>query len=456
MSVMLHTDRQPNASSIGAASAKSQIRGKRRLWSWPVAASKFMRAAFGFVPITLFGLPVVAASILYFVGTTYWKLPEDRVAQALAGCGLFLAGVAMVLVFLTGLWLRLWTCRARRQDISNLVCGVPYRTGFHLGRAHWNPLLKIDLAWEIPEDVTVRTVSSRGLLAEEVTAGSRAWCNPGKVVRRVTIRDVLGLARVTFRFRQSTGPVRIMPERVPIEELAMLAQHTPGEGAGHPEGKPEGDFMETREYGPGDPLKLVLWKQFARTGRMMVRLPERSIARSDKVLAYLVAGAADEPAAGIARSLLETGRLGRSFLFGADGSQNMADAVPDALEQVVRSVNFRTASSGGAGQGLASFLERGKARGIAVCIVFVPFQPGAWLSTVVRAIRSFAGPCHVVIGVDETTVARPEKRLRRLLFHGGSGVDGHAGLCEVVSRFQKVARVTVVNRTTGKAVAIKE
>jgi hypothetical protein len=412
-----------------------------------VAIGKLLRAVSGWLPLTLLGLTVASAAGLYLGAVVRWQMSEDRVALAAAGCVLFLSATAVALVFVTGLWLRLWTCRGR-QEALRLEGGVPCRTGYDLGWAHWNPLLKIDLGWEEPADVAVRVLSYRRRLVEEVTAEARAW--RGDVIRRITVQDVLGLARVTFRVRYAQ-PVEILPRCSPVGELAMLAQYAPGEGLGHPEGKPVGDLLETREYGPGDPLKLVLWKQFARTGQMLVRLPERSVAPINRVLAYLVAGEADEPSAGVARALLETGRLGGDFLFGADGSAVTTQTVPAAREQIVQSANFRSAG----GEGLATFLDRGKARGATVALVFVPCRPGAWLNKVIAGISRFGGACHVIVGVDELTVARPGKKLSRLLFSGDSKRDSRAGLQRVISQLQRVtARVTVVNRMDGKVVSV--
>src|SRR4029079_3371216 len=87
----------------------------------------------------------------------------------------------------------------------------------------------------------------------------------------------------------------------------------------HPAGRQDGDLVEMRNYGVGDPMRHILWKTIARTHRPLVRTPERAIAPAPITVAFLVAGAADEPTAATARLYLERGMFGPDFLFAADG-----------------------------------------------------------------------------------------------------------------------------------------
>ena len=66
----------------------------------------------------------------------------------------------------------------------------------------------------------------------------------------------------------------------------------------------------------GDPLRHILWKTFARTRRLLVRMPERAIAPQPITVAFLVAGEHDEPTASAARLYLERGLVGKFFLLG--------------------------------------------------------------------------------------------------------------------------------------------
>ena len=76
--------------------------------------------------------------------------------------------------------------------------------------------------------------------------------------------------------------------------------------------------MEIRPYTPGDSVRDIMWKGFARNRQLNVRLPERSVAFDDKACAYLVSGVGDEAASALARLTLECGLLGDDWRFGAD------------------------------------------------------------------------------------------------------------------------------------------
>src|SRR5262249_41623961 len=156
----------------------------------------------------------------------------------------------------------------------------------------------------------------------------------------------------------------------------------------------------------------------------------------------------DESSATIARAVLDAGRLGVNFLFGADGAESLAQTTPEALEQVARSVNART----NGGQGLPSFLERGAARGISACILFVPARTGTWLRTVLQCVRRFSGPFHVIVGVGEQNMADEVRGWRRWLLQRESQISNLSDLREIVAQFQQTgARVHVFNPATGKA-----
>ena len=404
-------------------------KGARWFGNAVCAIGRGLRTALGWLPITLRGLTAVPilVAVLYYYGV----LRQDQIVLSMAACGLFLTGAAVVVLFQSALWIRIRLGLCRPSEMLRIEAGTATRTGFSLGRAHWNPLLKIDVAWELPEDVEVRTVSVWGRLEEEVTATARAFS--GQVVRRVRVSDVLGLARVTFRLRQSQS-VRILPARGQVGELERIGQLSPGEGVGHPQGRPGDDLIETRKYGAGDPLKLVLWKVYGRTGRLMVRTPERSVAESDKVLGYFVAGPSDDRSAEIARSVLESGWFGAHLFFGADGAETVARKVTDAVESVARSASARAE----AGQRLSSFLGRGAETGVQACVLFVPARTGAWLRRVVETLRSFPGPFQVVVGVDERNLAAPTSRLRRWLCAGSQGHGDVAEVRKIVEAFDAV------------------
>jgi hypothetical protein len=370
-------------------------------------------------------------------------LINDHVVFALSLFGLAQVVSSMVQVVVTALRLKFRKQRVAQGPL-NVEAGIPYRTGYVLGRVHWNPLVKVDLAWERPTEVSVQGVPGRGGLQEEATAVERAY---GKeIVRRIGVTDILGLARITL-FRRLDQPHTILPHCGQVKTLQLLAQDIPGDQCAHPEGQAAGDFIEMRRYVPGDPLKLVLWKVYARTGRMLVRMPERAVSPCEKTLAYLVAAEGDEAAAGITRAVLENGSLGSDFLFGADGAESPTQDIREAVASVARSANAREL----AGRGLASFLAAGEKQGIRACLLFVPGRIGPWLGHVAAQMRCGQGPFRVLIGVDGIRRTRRGRMLRKLLLRDSDpSLSQAAEVRQICERLRPLAsEVRIIQRTTG-------
>ncbi|MDR3636246.1 MAG: DUF58 domain-containing protein [Isosphaeraceae bacterium] len=401
-------------------------------------------ALLGWWPLTPLGLAVGGglAALLKWVA-----LPkQDRVLTALALCGLAVEALTLVNVVLMAAWLRVRPLGTNASSLRSEAC-VPFRTGYRLGWAAWNPLVRIEVRWRSPSNATTEFVAERGRLVEHVTAEVRGTAET--VVRRFVVADVLHLSRVRFD-RSQASSVAILPARGPLARPDVLPQFVSGDQLGHPSGRPEGDLIEMRRYAPGDPLKLVLWKLYGRTGRLLVRTPERAVSPSAATLAYFVAGLADEASAGVARGLIENGALGNDVTFRADGAPATTRAPGEAVNQVVRSVEARHQS----GAGLASFLDEGEATGIRACILFVPSRPGPWLDRVATAIAARPGPVRVFVGVDGLRPASTRARLHDLLVHNGAGANQGESVNVVNAAAHRLeaagAIVRVVDRVSGR------
>jgi hypothetical protein len=400
------------------------------------------RAVLAWLPITWRGVTVL--------GLLYWLLQSlafgrhDKVALGLCLAAFLLAGACMVLVFVSAVWLRV------RRDPSSarplrFAAGTPFQTGYLPKTMRWNPLVTVNVSWERPIRVDVNLVSASRRTCEEVTAHERALAT--SVVRKFVVSDLLGLARCTV-LRRAVQEVQITPACGAVQRMQIVPQSSSGDQLPHPDGKPDGDLIEMRRYSPGDPLKLVLWKVYARTGRMLVRMPERTISQSQKTLAYFVAGPADEPTAGVARALVENGSLGLNLLFRADGSHRAAGTAAEVVAQIVASSAARDASA----QGLADLLDQGVAQGVKGCILFVPAGNGPWLDRVADSIQQFRGQCRVIIGIDglPPAAAAPAGPRRFLASHNRQHRRG-TELAQICRRLSASgADVCVVDRVSGK------
>jgi Protein of unknown function DUF58 len=430
--------------SAGAPRPSSPSRNRTTRWrAGMTRAWQCVRTVAGRFPLTPLGILVIP--LLIWIYLVFGRDREDYVLLALTVCGLVLVAAAVLQVVGTALWLRLRKQTPSAKPVA-LETGCPCRTGYRLGRLGWNPLIRIDVAWEQPTGVQVQLAPTWEGLAEEMTAGER--CQHSRIVRRFTISDVLGLSRLSFT-RPQSQKIEIRPLcGQPPALLQLPPQLIAGDEMEHPEGKPEGDLIEMRSFENGDSLKLILWKVYARTGQMLIRLPERSVSRSQKAQVYFVAGEGDEPSAGVARTVLETGLLGHDLVFGADGDPNAVASAPEAITRVVASVRSRKQG----GEGLGAFLTRGANQGLKACLLFVPAQPGPWLESVCEHLSRHPGPFRILIGVDGLEFPPSSSWLKRMLFprisEGGARATDVIRVCE---RLRPLAlEVCVVNRATGE------
>ena len=156
-----------------------------------------------------------------------------------------------------------------------------------------------------------------------------------------------------------------------------------GEDISDPFGSPEGDLIEMRKYVPGDSSRDILWKVYARTRKLVVRMPERAVTAKPRTCAYLIAGDEDENSASMAKYMLQSQLLGNNWCFGADGCSGTTDTLAGAMDFLASSGNRPVK-----GCNLAAFLNEANKRGYHNCFVFVPASVGSWLSDAKRAARN--------------------------------------------------------------------
>lgn len=369
---------------------------------------------------------------------------------------LFVVGIAgLVLFMMTGVTVATTAYLLRRRlDGSDpvvwrqqLEAGSLIRTGFRAPALERVPLVKISWEWLEPSGIDCRQRRKGSSLVEEVVAHRR--CLAAALVRRFTVRDVFGLTRVAWTRRYPT-PLTVLPDTGRLRNMPVVQSLAAGEGLPHPAGAPEGDRMEIRRYTPGDSVRNILWKTFAKTGQLNVRLPEKSVDRARRTVAYLVAGEDDEPAAAAARVALEGGALGERWLFGADGTSEPSDRLDEALEAIARSGSFK--ANGHPSSGLAGFLDRVGAEGDVHCIVFTAARPGGWTPEVLRLASSFPGSLSFVLGTDGVDRNGYRPLWRRLLFveppSQGTPAEDLSTLLRSLSAVRGV--VQVVDRTSGR------
>lgn len=123
---------------------------------------------------------------------------------------------------------------------------------------------------------------------------------------RVLLPDPVGLFQRCFRATSSRDQIVVLPKHYPLAGLisAGLSQvlgedQVTNQGRGH-----DGDFTHLRDYAPGDSLRSVDWKSWARTGKPIVREYEDSYSARFGILLDLtgVVGECFEEALSVAAS----------------------------------------------------------------------------------------------------------------------------------------------------------
>lgn len=397
-------------------------------------------------PITPLGLALAAVATVALRRYAFAQL--DLVLLALGYGALGLLVVATVLVVLASSALAYRFRRPPVRERLGLETARFVDSGFDAPSLRFVPLIGVRLTVVSPGGVETRYLARRGRLVESLRVSSRG--EHEAIVRTLSVSDVFGLARVTLRLVDRSG-LRAVPHVGGLKSLPTLRSLSSGDAYSHPLGVDEGDRMDLRRYAPGDPARLIHWKAYARTGKLVVRVPERAIAPSRRVVAYFVAGEGDEASAGAARAAVESQAFGADWIFGADGTAGAVRTPPEVVDLLVRSASARV--EGGAG--LRRFLEDADREGPATVVLFVPARPGPFLDAVLEVARARRAPVRVVIGVDGLV---PEERgsLVRRLFLAPPARHGEALASLLRVREALVAaraEVLVVDRGSGRLLA---
>jgi hypothetical protein len=343
-------------------------------------------------PFTPLGMALGAVAVVALTAFGFEKLDLVLLVVGYGAGGLLV--IALGTVILGAIGLRLWLRRAPfAWRLSSFETGNWVETGFSLPNLWWFPLLQVRWDWSTPVGARTEQFVDAGRSKERVELAKRGLV-PG-VTRRIVVQDAFGLAKIAFRHRQ-TAPFEVLPHVGGMRRLPVLTSLTGGEEIPHPMGLEDGDRVELRRYVPGDSARYIHWKVFGRTRKLMVRVPERALSRARRTVAYLVSGPDDEAAAAAARAAIEEGALGVDWQFGADGSPEATDDVQEAVQKVLRSVDY----VGPSGRGLGRFLAEVDPRGPAALVVFAPPSEGSWVDEVRAASVNRVGRIRVVIAVD--------------------------------------------------------
>jgi hypothetical protein len=270
------------------------------------------------------------------------------------------------------------------------------------------------------------------------------------------VRDLFGLTQITWR-RSEPVMLRVLPYRGMLAQMPPPAGMAEGDDLSDPYAEPKGDRVEMRQYAPGDPLRMVLWKVFARSGKMMVRTPERSVAERKRGCAYLVTGEDDDATAAAARVAIERGLLGEDWILAADGVDKEAnDHREEAFEVIARSGEAKPEDRAAR---LATFLGRREYEGYQFCLLFVPPGQAAWDAIASQNAATATMRVQILTAASDVVPDREpargikERAARFLLDRSEPGAVSLSEIRERASALRGLAtELIIAERNTGRTV----
>lgn len=412
---------------------------------------RIVRRARDLFPLSMLGVLVCA-----FGGIAAWSAfgDVDLVLLGVAAIVLCTITISLATVLLAALRVKL----ALRKMVKTATpvtaeCGYPIRTGFRLPRMWYLPGVRVAWKWIEPA-CEVKVLFAGGSLEEEISPKGRGWSE--QLRRRIEIADAFGLCGMAFEHTEER-PVRMMPSTGGLKQMHVVRTLAGGSDHYHPDGTPDGERIDFRQYAPGDPIRFVLWSVFARTRELMVRNPERAMSPSKKTLAYLVTGDNDEPAAGAARVAVDMGALGKDWALGADGLPEPATTKEAALEALAKSASTKREEGG---RGLASFIKKAAKDASGRAVVFVPARPGPWLDGLLASTselpRDAMGrvPVEFVVCTDGVAKKVGDGRFGRIVLEQKKDPEdttiARDELNDVLTKLGKMrAKILVVDRRNG-------
>lgn len=425
-----------------ARAPRSWLPASRRAW----LRARWARAR-ELVPCTLRGLAVAGLSLAALLFYGFGAL--DGVWYVV-GLGLLaLCGLALCAVLLAALTLKLALRRApAAQARRSAETGQRVDTGFVLPSFWLFVLVEIELTLRAPSAAVVDAERMRSRLHEHVRFGD--YGEVRGLARTIFVRDVFGLASLGLR-QDAPVEIDVLPHAGALRSLPLLRSLSGGDDVPHPLGLEQGDRLELRRYAPGDPARFIHWKVYARTQKLVVRMPERALSRAQRVAAYLVAGPRDAASAAAARVALEEGAFGSDFRFAADGSPKPVRELASALVAIRRAAAARDHAA----EGLAAFMKELEREGPTSLVLFVPAAEGEHVARIGQLVQKRGHSARVVIGVDGVA---PESssalwtRLTRIAFVSSPSARVEvATLRALLTRYRRYGcEVVVVDRASGR------
>ena len=313
-------DEQTNSSLLedsvrGGGVAKSKVKGS--------SLDRFSPTALG----------VTTMLVGNWVHKTFGESEQDFL---LFMSGFTVMAFAVLIVVLS--YVEYWRLNRRLKetlpaDPVKVEVGQDLVTGFRLPSINTNPLFQLKVSWVKPTASEYHLELYQGKLHELIRPRRRG--QTGTVVREFVLEDLFGFSSIKWQLQQR-GDLTVLPKLTQIESLE-LRRPQDGDDLYDPIGQPQGDLVELRRYAEGDPLRLLLWRVYARNRELIVRAPERALSLKQDLIAYFISHPSDEASASTTRAYLEAGLLGEDYLFYADGCVGPAHTLDEGIIHLLSS-----------------------------------------------------------------------------------------------------------------------
>lgn len=185
------------------------------------------------------------------------------------------------------------------------------------------------------------------VVSEEIVFPHRGIWAPSTV--EVTLCDQLGFGKFKWEVTPNIAEqnFRVLPPEVEESMLPVLSSCVkPGDILPDVNNR-VGDPLDLKAYHPSDGVKRILWKLYAKSGELISRHPEPSMAPEGQVVVFCLAGLGDDKIAGRAVGYLKRLEdLELDVLFGCEGMgiRNIATDTLDA-EKLVADCAWATAET---------------------------------------------------------------------------------------------------------------
>ncbi len=402
------------------------------------------RIARGLFPLTW--VSVVLLALIYYVW--FWEVSAhaNQILYSVAALWIFVVAVLLIFTLLGSVMVFGFTRRACKK----MILEAKNETGGHVQSKYrvYNPIFLPFIAVDVElEEKSIERREKRRLFWITESLVPRERGRYLSLHRKVTVHDIFGLTSITFVLRQGAC-LEIKPATSHFEMVAFQTR-TSGDGYSHPEGDPRGELVEMRRYQAGDPLRLVIWKVFARSRKLVVRAPEPAIVEENDMFVYFVSGQDDETSASMARSFLAAfGNDKKELCFAADGAQRIVSDETDGVNDVIDSVGHRKRG----GEDLMTVAPLVKAGAMAHCFLLVPPKMGKWFDFVKTFIGQYRVSPIFVVSVDarkENKQSAKASFLRRFLCSDENNKDEEAEFTSLCQSLSKLGTVRIVDISTG-------